>query len=165
MCYKFWAGFAIGIRIVAIQFIRFAVPPFPFIILINFICCYIQKRADASTLPYCFQYIDRPHNICLISIYRIFVRFPYDRLCRQMKDDLRLCFFKHLYHMLQITNVSDHRMDLTFQICQREYWWICRWLLRISGHFRSQLLKYPAEPCPLKSGMSCHQNFLPFIKI
>ena len=62
--------------------------------------------------------------------------------------------------MLQITNVSDHRMDLTSRSVS----------VNIDGsvgasenirHFRSQLLKYPAEPCPLKSGMSCHQNFFP----
>ena len=67
--------------------------------------------------------------------------------------------------MLQIPYISVHGMDLTFQICQSKHRWVCRWFLRISGHFRSQLLKYPAEPCPLKSGMPCDKNSLSLIKI
>lgn len=107
MCHKLRAGFAVRIRIITIKRFIFTIAPFPLVILVHLICRDIQKRFYAGIPADTLTDIHRSHYIRLISVDRILVRIADDRLCRQMKYDLRLCIRKHLCQMIQITDITD----------------------------------------------------------
>ena len=164
VCHQFRTGFAVGVRIIAVQFIGLSVSPFPFVISIYFVGCHIQKRFYTFALSHCFQNVHCSHNIGFVGVYGIFVRFSHDRLCSQMKYDLRLCLGKNLLHFLQITDISCDRMHLRFHIQKLKKIWLRRRLQCISGDFRAKLQKKSAEPGALKACMPGHENLFSFIK-
>ena len=96
MCDNLGTGFTVGIRIKAIERLILAVAPLPFFILIDLIGRDIQETLYARILSDALTDIDGSHDIGLVGIDRILVRIPHDRLCREMKHDLRLRLFKDL---------------------------------------------------------------------
>ena len=96
MCDKLGTGFAVGIRIKAIKRLILAVAPLPFFILIDLIGRDIQETLYARILSDTFTDIDGSHHIGLVGVNRILIGIPHDRLCCEMKHDLRLRLFKDL---------------------------------------------------------------------
>ena len=97
MCHQLRTGFAIGIRIIAVQRVIFAVTVLPFLIFINLVRRHIDERADGFTLSGAFQHMNRTHDIRRIRADRIPVRLAHDRLRCQVEYNLRLRLIKHLF--------------------------------------------------------------------
>ena len=97
MCHQLRTGFAIGIRIIAVQRVIFAVTVLPFLIFINLVRRHIDERADGFTLSGAFQHMNRTHDIRRIRADRIPVRLAHNRLRCQMEYNLWLRLIKHLF--------------------------------------------------------------------
>ena len=158
-------GFAVGIRIIAIQRIALPVSILPLPVLIHLVGGHIQKGLHGRRQAHALQHIHRAHHIGLIGVDRILVGIPHDGLCSQMQHDLRLYPVKDLFQMPQIPDISDHTVHGIRQPGNRKQGRVGRCLGRITGHLRTGQCQDPAQPGALKAGVTGHQNALSLIKI
>lgn len=93
---------------------HFTISPFPFLVKVYLVCCYIQKRFDTFTVSYTLKYIYSSHYIGVICICRIFIAIPYNRLCSKMEYYLRLCLIKCRLQAIIISYISEYRIYVFF---------------------------------------------------
>ena len=116
-------------------------------------------------MPHCFQNIDSPQDVRLVSINRIFIGLPHKRLRRQMDHDLR---FRTEYGLLQVPKVPDISLDRVHpsgELQNIKKTRIRGRCCRISRYSRSGKEQDLREPAALKTGMTCQKDFFPFVCI
>ena len=80
------------------------------------------------------QNIHRTHHIRFISPHRIFVGFPHDGLCRQMKHNLRLRLIEHFHQMVPVPDISYDGIHMFFHPADGKQVRLRRRVQRIARH-------------------------------
>ena len=159
------AGFAVGIRVVAVQRLVLPIAPDPLAVLIDLVRRHVEEGADRVGPPDAFTDVHRPHDVCLIGEPRLPVGGPHDRLRGQMEDDIRLREIKGGLKRVWVPHVSPDGADPVPHAGKRVEIRIRRRIQRISGHIRPGLRENFHKPAPLEAGMACHQDAFSAIQI
>ncbi len=85
--------------------------------------------------------MNRPHHVGSEGLDRLGIRLPHQRLCRQMKDDLRLVGRQRRLNALGIANVAANIHHRFAHAGRREETRLGRRRQCEADHFRSRLLE------------------------